>query len=386
MERRPGAQIFIKSQSGGQRLRVANGFPDLICGEVGGIVCRLNDELVACHAVKGHGERDGFAGLGIRGGAYGLEKLAAGYVVKQNASQILVIAGSDQHHIVFRVHFDFQYLGVLHIDCKGNLHGGAMTQGVPIHHTVVDVILRRQSQAQKAGFPHLYIRVQAELQILGRSHPGCVQGIVECSGDRTAFAVGQRFAGCGIHSCEAGGGSAPDWRKAPLVEEIASGGIDGVALGKIVLIRHDGVAAEIPDLSGIIAVNHTDGVTGGIAQIGAARFLSSGVGNLCAHVEHGCIAPIAIEAQNGDAQSGEQLSISGSQRNSLYKGLHIGAIGIFCIQPCLLAAGQCHCDIYCDGATGGNFHSALVQAQELMHIVSIYLAVAVHIGIVGICR
>ena len=70
----------------------------------------------------------------------------------------------------------------------------------------------------------------------------------------------------------------------------------------------------------------------------------------------------------------------------MYKGLHIGAIGIFCIQPCLLVAGQCHCDIYCDGATGGNFHSALVQAQELMHIVSIYLAVAVHIGIVGICR
>ncbi len=140
--------------------------------------------------------------LGIRG-AYGLEKLAAGYVVKQNASQILSSLAVTSITLCSVSTLTSNIWGSPpYIDCKGNLHGGARPRASLIHHTRCG-----RNKAPKSGsegrFP-TYIRVQAESPDIGAFYPGCVQGIVECSGDRTAFAVGQRFAGCGIlQLCEA---------------------------------------------------------------------------------------------------------------------------------------------------------------------------------------
>ena len=380
----PVLEVLIVGQAGGQGRGIADGLADLVGGEVGGIVCGLDDELVAVHAVEGDLEGDGVAADRLGCGAGVGQAAVAGDVVEDHACQILVIGGGDQHYIALGVHDDLQDLGGLVVHGEGDLHGGTLCQGVPVHIAVLHMVFGGQTQLQQALLTNLQIGIQLHIDVLGRIHPALVGVVVEGCTDRTQFTVRPYLAGGGVHGLEAACLGGADGRIGPLVEIVATLGVDGVALGDVGFVGNDGVAAEVVDLVGLVTVDDAHGVAGGVVQVGAALLLAGGEGGIGAHVVHGGLGPVAVIGQHGQAQDGQQLAALGGQGNGLDEGLDVSAVGILLVQADLVGTVEGDGDLHTDGALGGDLHGTLIAAQEQMDIVGADLAVAAEIGIPGI--
>ena len=113
------------------------------------------------------------------------------------------------------------------------------------------------------------------------------------------------------------------------------------------------------------------GIAGiGIDKIGAV-FLGIEVFLIGQVVIHGCIGPVAVEAQHGDGMGCGNGTLLGDQGLHKDEALHIGTVGIGGIQVCLGIIGQIHGNGDVDGITGIHQEIALADgSQQQMGIVT----------------
>ncbi len=351
----PIVVVQIERDIFGQRKLLADLHLHLIGGDVHGIVIDLQQELVAVNAVQIQDIFVCFAGFGILFRAAVGINLGAGIVVQRRSRHILVILGRHGHGVVRQADGEIQQLrrGVIHH--HGDCQRRALAQGVPVHIAFrVHIVLGRQSQPelQLIAFRSLSgfeLRVQGVAGVA----PVAAVCIVVSAVDSTGEGFGHDLAGGQVQRLIMGGRGVPDGYKADLADLVAIFTVDGVALGHVGIIRHQGVAAKVV-IGAVAAVVDRGGVDIIAAHIGFPDLIARDILLVGADVKHGSIGPVAIEAQNGDRVSCSRFAFICGSALYINKALHICAAGIIFVQ--CVRIGQFNCDLDACRSIGRDRH------------------------------
>ena len=353
----PGVQI--EGNHAGQRLRLANLHVHLIGGGVSGIVHDLEEEALAVDTSQIQGILRLFARLDILLRPVIGQDLGTRQIIQGHSSHILIVAGRHLNGVPGEAQ-----RGVLHhrsrvVHHHGNPEGGAFAQSIPIHHSfalciVRDIILRSHGQCELQTVTLCSalgeeLRIEAVVGI----HPVAAIGEVEgrCNSALLRLhddPVFRQVFGGDTSSC-----SISDEHKLKLRNLVAILAVDGVALRQIAFIGHNGVAAKIGGLRAF-PISHNCSIALHVSQIRSPSFLPRQILHAGAHIEHGSIRPVAVEAQNRDGVGSAHCAVICGHTFDKYIALNVSAIGIILVQGSLLLLRQDCCNLHVDRTAGRN--------------------------------
>ena len=250
------------------------------------------------------------------------------------------------------------------------------------------------------------LRIRAlpvQLGILHGIAPLTHAGIIVCRIQLAQLPLEVDLAAVGVGDLNPGCACAADQGEALLGDAGGILAVEGIALGQVGAVIHDGVAAvvilravAVIDAQRIaVGADHLVQVGGGIA--GHVNQIHQG-----APVIHARLGPVAVEGQHGDGVDGSLLTLGIGHAPGIDEGLHKGTLGVLHSQlfPGLVA--QLHADADADALAGGDGDGVAAQGgQQQMGVIGVDLTVAADIAaavqvghiahhifqqMVGICR
>ena len=360
---------------------------DLVAGIVGN-----HDQALAVDADVFHVDDSLGGGIGLLlvNGA-DLQHLATAGSQDCNSRNILVVLGLDHQVAVFQLLHAQQFRhgavngeGVGVVSALADLAGLHQRQQIVVGQRTVSFIIFRHGEEAHAEAVAFLEAAQllggipdAEASLVD-VHP-LLGVLIEVGGGDLIVGDGFHHIAFLVHDEEHEGGVAD--QGACHITDL-HGGIDGSLVSGEFLFHHIGVAHE----GALIVILIEEGQVVQAAGVGedeiGAVFGGIQIVFVVGTVIHGGIAPVAVEAQNGDGVGGHGLAFLRHQRLDIDIAFHVGAIGINAVQMSLGGIAEVHGHGDGDGIAGLDQEVALADGgQQQVCVIAADGAVSADIGL-----
>ncbi|CDB30483.1 unknown [Firmicutes bacterium CAG:137] len=212
--------------------------------------------------------------------------------------------------------------------------------------------------------------------------------MVICSIHRAGFRVHHGLTGSQIFHLNAGSSGVADDGNGELADLVAVFAVDSGPFRQIACIRHHRIAAKEIPRAGVVGIGDGGEVGVGATQIGQPHFAVCVVLQSGAHLKHGPVAPVTVEAQHRNGVLRALGSLCRSAALGVHKALYVSARGILIVQRRLLSIGQLHRHLHICRAVGRNRHALahieghirVQHGRPGVHVIPLVPILVDHIG------